>query len=115
MAKKQTFAEKAKGKVAKSEINVKVVKTVKTDKGNYKFQESFVKLEIINAIGERINLLEDGIKSSGIYESVWNAQALPSGIYFYRLQAVPIVKQTVDPSTGSGQSFVETKKMILLK
>ena len=70
-------------------------------------EESFVKLEIINALGERINLLEDGIKSSGTYESVWNAEAMPSGIYFYRLQAVPIGKQAVD--------FVETKKMILLQ
>ena len=78
-------------------------------------EESFVKLEIINALGERINLLEDGIRSSGTYESVWNAEAIPSGIYFYRLQAVPISKEAGDPSTGSGQSFVETKKMILLR
>ncbi len=78
-------------------------------------EESFVKLEIINALGERINLLEDGIKSSGTYESVWNAEAIPSGIYFYRLQAVPMGKQAVDPPTGSRQSFVETKKMILLR
>ena len=50
MAKKQTFADKAKGKVAKSEINVKVVKTVKTEKGSYKFQESFVKLDDVNKV-----------------------------------------------------------------
>jgi len=63
-------------------------------------KESFVKLEIINALGERINLLESGIKSSGTYESVWNAENLPSGIYFYKLQA---------------NSFTETKKMVLIK
>jgi hypothetical protein len=40
MAKKQTFADKAKGKGVKNEINIKVVKTLKTDKGSYKFQES---------------------------------------------------------------------------
>ena len=50
MAKKQTFADKAKGKGAKSDINVKVVKTLKTDKGSYKFQESFVKVDDINIV-----------------------------------------------------------------
>ena len=50
MAKKQTFADKAKGKAAKSGINVKVVKTLKTDKGSYKFSESFVKLDDVSQI-----------------------------------------------------------------
>jgi len=38
----------------------------------------------------------------------FNAARLSSGIYFYKLQAL-------DPETSSGQGFVETKKMILLK
>jgi hypothetical protein len=50
MAKKQTFADKAKGKTAKSEISVKIVKTLKTEKGNYKFQESFVKLDDVSKV-----------------------------------------------------------------
>jgi hypothetical protein len=50
MAKKQTFADKAKGKTTKNEINIKVVKTVKSDKGNYKFQESYVKLDDVNKV-----------------------------------------------------------------
>jgi hypothetical protein len=50
MAKKQSFADKSKGKSAKSEINVKVVKTMKSDKGSYKFQESFVKLDDVNKV-----------------------------------------------------------------
>jgi len=70
-------------------------------------EESLVKLEIFNTLGERVNLLENGLKSSGAYESVWNAESFPSGIYFYRLQAVPIGRQTGD--------FIQTKKMILLK
>jgi len=37
-----------------------------------------------------------------------NGSVLSSGIYFYQLKAG-------DPSTGSGQSIVETKKMVLLK
>jgi hypothetical protein len=50
MAKKQTFADKAKGKGAKNEINIKVVKTLKSDKGSYKFQESFIKLDDVNKV-----------------------------------------------------------------
>ncbi|MCB0730867.1 MAG: hypothetical protein KDC52_13330 [Ignavibacteriae bacterium] len=50
MAKKQTFADKSKGKGAKSELNVKVVKTLKTDKGSFKFQESFVKLDDVSKV-----------------------------------------------------------------
>lgn len=45
MAKKQTFGDKSKkGKSASSEINVKVVKTMKSDKGSFKFSENFVKV-----------------------------------------------------------------------
>ena len=50
MAKKQTFADKAKGKRVKNVINVKVVKTNKTEKGSYKFQESFVKLDDVSKV-----------------------------------------------------------------
>ena len=35
-----------------------------------------------------------------IYEVEWNATGLPSGVYFYRLQA---------------GDFVETKRMVLMK
>ena len=50
MAKTQTFADKAKGKGKKNDINVKIVKTYKTDKGSYKFHESFVKLDDISKV-----------------------------------------------------------------
>lgn len=50
MAKKQTFADKAKGKTGKNDISVKVVKTLKSDKGSYKFQESFVKLDDVSKV-----------------------------------------------------------------
>ncbi len=50
MAKQHTFADKAKGKVKSNLLNVKVVKTIKTESGAYKFQERFVKLEDINQV-----------------------------------------------------------------
>jgi len=50
MAKTQTFADKAKGKHKTSIVTVKVVHTVKSDKGSYKFNERFVRLEDINQV-----------------------------------------------------------------
>lgn len=50
MAKQQTFADKAKAKHKSAKIAVKVVKAVKTDKGNYKFQENFVNIDDISKV-----------------------------------------------------------------
>ncbi|MCI0330290.1 MAG: FG-GAP-like repeat-containing protein [candidate division Zixibacteria bacterium] len=64
-----------------------------------------VALEIFNLLGERVNLLADGLQAAGEYAFSWNGtdkkgKTLPSGIYFYRLR---------------GRDFSETKKMLLLK
>jgi N-acetylneuraminic acid mutarotase len=61
---------------------------------------TFVTLKIFNLIGEEISTLVNEEKSVGRYTVDFDATGLPSGIYFYRLQA---------------GSFVETKKMILMK
>jgi hypothetical protein len=50
MAKKQTFADKSKAKAKAAFVNVKVVKTVKTENGSYKFNERFVKLDDVNKV-----------------------------------------------------------------
>lgn len=51
MAKKQTFADKAHKRGA-SQINVMYVKTTKTEKGSYKFQEKYVKLDDVSKVTE---------------------------------------------------------------
>lgn len=63
-------------------------------------RRQFVALKIYNVLGREITTLANEVESPGNYEVKFNATNLPSGIYFYRLQA---------------GSFVETKKMILLK
>jgi len=50
MAKQQSFADKAKVKHRSSVVNVKFIKTVKSAKGSYKFQEKFVKLDDISKV-----------------------------------------------------------------
>jgi hypothetical protein len=51
-------------------------------------------------LGSEIETLVNQEKQVGTYEITWYAENLPSGIYFYQLK------------TGS---FIDTKKMILLK
>jgi hypothetical protein len=63
-------------------------------------QPSNVVIKVFDILGNEIEILVNEEKQTGTYELTWNAEGLPSGVYFYRLQA---------------GSFVETKKMILLK
>jgi hypothetical protein len=50
-------------------------------------QASNVKLTVYNAIGQTVRLLENGYKEAGNYTISFNASTLPSGIYFYKLEA----------------------------
>jgi len=68
----------------------------------------FVTLKIYDVLGNVVATLVNEEKSAGTYKISWYAEGLPSGVYFYQLKAV-------NPSTGSGQVFVETKKMMLMK
>jgi hypothetical protein len=52
MAKQQSFADKSKAKKKESGITVKLIKTIKTDKGSYKFNERFIKIDDISKIVE---------------------------------------------------------------
>ena len=52
MAKQQTFADKSKTKAKASGISVKLIKSVKTAKGTYKFNEKFVKIDDISKVGD---------------------------------------------------------------
>ena len=68
----------------------------------------FVTLKVYDVLGNEVATLVNEQKRAGTYEVEFDGTGLPSGIYFYQIRAV-------DPSTGSGQVYVETKKMILLK
>ena len=63
-------------------------------------QQSKVVIKVLDILGNEIETLVNEEKPSGTYELTWYAANLPSGVYFYRLQA---------------RNFVETKKMLLLK
>jgi hypothetical protein len=57
-------------------------------------------LKVFDVLGREITTLVDEIKQAGEYRVTWDASTMASGIYFYRLQA---------------GTFVETKKMMLIK
>jgi hypothetical protein len=55
---------------------------------------------VFDILGNEIETLVNEEKPAGSYEITWYAEGFPNGIYFYQLKV---------------GSFVETKKMILLK
>jgi hypothetical protein len=62
--------------------------------------KSFVLLKVFDGLGREVATLVSEELSAGSYARQWNADGLASGVYFYRLQA---------------GSFIETKKLILLR
>ena len=71
-------------------------------------KETQLKIKIYNMLGELVETIAEGKYEVGNYKVTFNASSLPSGVYIYRLESS-------DPSTGSGQSFMQAKKMLLLK
>jgi N-acetylneuraminic acid mutarotase len=61
---------------------------------------SFVTFKVYDVLGNEVVILVNEEKPTGSYEVEFDATALSSGIYFYRLQA---------------GDFIETKKMVLMK
>ena len=60
--------------------------------------KSFVSLKVFDALGREVSILLEKELPAGSYVQRWDAEALPSGVYFCRLQA---------------GSFTETRKLIL--
>ena len=63
-------------------------------------QRSSVTLKVFDVLGKEISTLVNEEKDRGVYTVNFDASQLASGIYLYKLQA---------------GSFVETKKMILIR
>jgi photosystem II stability/assembly factor-like uncharacterized protein len=72
-----------------------------TTKIEYQLAElSFVTLKVFDVLGKEVATLVNEEKPAGMYEVEFTIEGLPSGIYFYQLQA---------------SNFVETKKMVLMR
>jgi photosystem II stability/assembly factor-like uncharacterized protein len=60
----------------------------------------FVTLKIYDVLGKEVSSLVNEDIPAGTHHRTWNASAMPSGVYFYRLQA---------------GSVLETKRLLLLR
>ena len=70
-------------------------------------------LKVYDVLGNEVATLVDEFRPAGNYEVEFNVAqesfpAIASGVYFYRLKVI-------DPESSSGQGFIQTKKMILMK
>lgn len=63
-------------------------------------KESFVKITVFDILGREVSVLANEQLKAGEFEVDWTADAFPSGVYFYRIEA---------------GSFVKTAKMMLIK
>ncbi|MBI3005063.1 MAG: T9SS type A sorting domain-containing protein [Ignavibacteriales bacterium] len=71
-------------------------------------ERSFVKLTVWNMLGELVQELVAEEKDTGIYETTFKAERLPSGVYLVKLEAHPV-------EGLERKDFISTKKMILVK
>jgi hypothetical protein len=76
---------------------------------NYQLpQDGFVTIKVYDLLGKEVAVLVNENKSAGYYKVDFNANKLTSGVYVYTIQVN-------NPSAGSGRSFVQSKKMLLVK
>ncbi|UCE65090.1 MAG: T9SS type A sorting domain-containing protein [Candidatus Zixiibacteriota bacterium] len=63
-------------------------------------QDSHVRIVIYNLLGQNIKTLVDQSKPAGGHLALWDASNVPTGVYFYRIEA---------------GEFTQTRKMLLAK
>src|SRR5690554_4203432 len=69
-------------------------------------EQSKVKVEVINSLGEVVSEIFNGVRESGFYNETWNAGNFSSGVYYVRMKAESLV---------SNKNYFKTIKMIYLK
>jgi CSLREA domain-containing protein len=70
----------------------------------------FVTLKVYDILGREVATLVDNRQTAGSYSVLFDSRKakISSGLYFYKITAG-------DPSTGSGQGFNKTRKMVVMK
>ncbi len=60
----------------------------------------FATLKVYDVLGRKVKTLVNNVEQPGDHSVTFNAERLPSGVYFYRLQAA---------------AYSQTRKLLLLK
>jgi len=71
-------------------------------------QAGHAQLVVFNTLGEQVATLVDAQMDAGSYRTEFDGTALPSGTYFYRLQATPHLG-------GKAGGFSQVRKLLLVK
>jgi hypothetical protein len=59
-----------------------------------------VKIVVYNLLGKEVDILVNSVRPAGENRIIWNAESLPEGVYYYRLET---------------EGVTESRKMILIK
>ncbi len=78
--------------------------------------QSFITLKVFDALGREVATLINGVEEPGYKSVTFDASKLSSGVYYYRLQSgSPSTSFGYAQDGGSGQRYIETKKLLLLR
>jgi glucuronoarabinoxylan endo-1,4-beta-xylanase len=67
-------------------------------------------LSVYDLLGREVSVLVNERKAAGVHFVRFDASALASGVYIYRLQA-----RTLSPAAGGTGTFVQSRKLLLLR
>ena len=71
-------------------------------------EASHVRLTVFNLLGEELAVLINEQRQAGVYDQKFDASGLPSGSYFYRIEAQGL-------GGAQAKSFVQVRKMTIVK
>lgn len=69
---------------------------------------SVVSLRICDVLGREVGILVNGVKNAGEHTAIWDGGKMPSGVYFYQLQAQPM-------EGANATEFSQIRTMLLIK
>ena len=69
-------------------------------------KSAYVTLKVYDVLGRLVTTLVDGVKEASFYQVQWNATAVSTGVYFYRIEA---------RSQDGSKNFTSVKKLLLMK
>lgn len=121
--KEERFIEDMNLLLGKGSFEIKTANTEVSNLQNYKLNQNYpnpfnpttkisfyipfsnnVTLKVFDITGKQVRVLLNGYRQKGNHEIEFNGQDLSSGVYYYKLSA-----------TGESGSFIEIKKMVLIK
>jgi hypothetical protein len=76
---------------------------------------TLVRLTVFNMLGQQVALLQNGEQEAGRHDVRFDAQGLPSGLYFYRLQVRPSESVSGRDSRDGAGSYTDTKKLLIIR